>query len=68
MNKRLLVWGHKKIAIQNYALQRVCRDSLVNIMLSWALVVLIIGCVVVYGISGGARQDRPTEARRRRPF
>ena len=68
MNKRLLVWGHKKIAMQNYALTAGLRDGWVNIMLGWALVVLIIGCVVVYGVRAAPANDRPTEPRRRRPF
>jgi hypothetical protein len=68
MNKRPLVWGYTKIAMQNYTLQRVCGDSWVNIMLGWALVVLIVGCVVVYGVRAAPTNDRPTEPRRRRPF
>ena len=40
-----------------------------DIMLGWALVVLIIGCAVAYGVVRAApASDRPAEPRRRRPF
>jgi hypothetical protein len=63
---------HEKIAIQNYRLERVCGHSWVrypmDMMLGWVLVVLITGCVVVYGVRTQTASDRPSEPRRRRPF
>jgi len=38
-----------------------------DVMLGWALVVLIIGCVVVYGARSETASG-PEEPRRRRPF
>ena len=73
MNKAPLVWGHKKIAMQNYGLTAgLCGENWVrrpmNIMLGWALVVLIIGCAVAYSVRAAPANDRPAEPRRRRPF
>jgi len=39
-----------------------------DMMLGWVLVVLVIGCVVVYGVRAETANDRPAEPRRRRPF
>jgi hypothetical protein len=39
-----------------------------DMMLGWALVVLIVGCVVVYRVRAEAADDRLTESHRRRPF
>jgi len=39
-----------------------------DVMLGWVLVVLIIGCVVVYGVRAETASDRPEEPRRWRPF
>jgi len=72
VSRFLFVWCHEKIAIQNYRLERVCGHSWVrypmDMMLGWVLVVLIIGCVVVYGVRTQTVSDRPSEPRRRRPF
>jgi hypothetical protein len=43
-------------------------EASMDMMLGWALVVLIIGCVVVYGARAQTASDRPAEPRRRRPF
>ena len=39
-----------------------------DIVLGWALVVLIIGGVVVYGVRTETPSNQPAEPRRRRPF
>jgi hypothetical protein len=39
-----------------------------DMILGWPLVVLIISCVVVYGVRAETASDRPAEPRRRRPF
>jgi hypothetical protein len=58
--------------MQNYGLIAGLRGQLgevfMDIMLGWALVVLIIGCVVVYTVRAAPAGDRPAEPRRRRPF
>ena len=68
----LFVRCHEIIAIQNYELERACGDRWVrrsmDVMLGSALVVLIVGCVVVYGVRAETASDRPAEPRRRRPF
>jgi hypothetical protein len=53
--------------------QRVCGDSLgerrpMDMMLTSALTLLIVGCVVGYSLRAKIASDRPTEPRRRRPF
>src|SRR6516164_6394670 len=59
----------RKNCNQNYRLERVCGHSWVrypmDMMLGWVLVVLIIGCVVVYGVRTQTASDRPSEPRRR---
>jgi formate hydrogenlyase subunit 3/multisubunit Na+/H+ antiporter MnhD subunit len=39
-----------------------------DIVLAWALVILIVGCVVGYSVRATTASTRPAEPRRRRPF